>query len=389
LSWFDRSLHQGLRSHRAFRIFWQILLPIAAMFLASRAVLLLVATMTVANFPAMEAVKDAPWISYLCRFDCNWYLGIAKDGYSTIESTNQPGATNFGFFPLFPLLTRFLAPLFGGNFLIAAIAIANTCFYAALVYIYRYTLLLNSDRRVALLCIGLLCVMPQSIAFSAAYAESLFLLLLVAAMFHLRREQYLMAGIAAALLSATRANGILFIVFATAWVVRNSGFRAFVTPWRAPEKFIPIVFAPLGLFLFWWYCFVATGDAFAHPSTEFHGWGWTFSTPWAGLLTMLRSDGMIRVAAVYSLGIFACAWLLIRQQLYEEFVLCAAFILLMWSGQMTGSIFRYWLVLFPLWIALARTLATRPILSEMTFATLGMLNGFMMCAWMLQYIIAI
>jgi hypothetical protein len=389
LNWFGGLVRNSPRFSTALQVVWQMLLPIAAMFLASRAVLLLIATLTATHFAAAGTLGDASWISYLCRFDCNWYLSIATGGYSSVESTNQPGATNFGFFPLFPLLTRFFAPLFGGDFLAAATAVTNICFYAALVYIYRYALLLHLDRRVALLTVGLLCVMPQSIAFSAAYAESPFLLLLAAAMFYLRREQYLAAGIAAALLSATRANGVLFIVFAIAWVVRSDGFRALLTPWRTPEKYVPILFAPLGLFLYWGYCFIMTGDAFAHPSTEFHGWGWRFSAPWKGLRAMFRDDGVVRIAVLYSLGVFACAWLLIRQRLYEEFLLCGAFILLMWSGQMTGSIFRYWLVLFPLWIALARILAVRPATSAMTFSILGLLNGIMMSAWTLQNIIAI
>lgn len=366
----------------------EVFLPISAMFLASRVCLLLIGALTATKIASASQSTDHSWISYLCRFDCSWYLSIAQNGYSTVEST-QPGATNFAFFPLFPLLTRLFTPLFGGNFLYAAVAISNICFYVALVYVYRYVRLLNLNKTIAMLTVGLLCIMPGSIAFSAAYSESPFLLLLVVAMFYLRREQYLAAGIAAALLSATRANGIFFIVFALVWVIRRDGMRALLTPWRAPEKFIPIVLAPVGLFLFWGYCFVTTGDAFAYSSTELYGWGWYFTPPWQNLPVMFRTDGTTHLFALCSLGVFLCSWLLLHQRLYEEFALCVALILLMWSGATAGSIFRYWLVLFPVWIALAKILAPRPIVSAMIFSMMAMVNGMMMCAWTLQNILAI
>lgn len=363
-------------------------LPIAAMFLASRAVLLLVGVLTATQI-APASATGAPLLSYLCRFDCAWYLSVAQHGYSTIESADQPGATNLGFYPLFPMLVRVIATLLGTDVFHTAVAVTNVCFYVALVYVYRYARLLNLDHTAALLSAALLCVLPQSIAFSAVYSESPFLLLLVVAMFYLRRESYLIAGIAAALLSATRANGIFFVVFGSAWVIRNDGLRAFLAPWRTPEKFVPIVLAPLGLFLFWAYCFMTTGDAFAGPSSMYHGWGWYFSPPWETLPAMLRTNDTTAFFAMASLGLFACSWLLLRQGLYEEFALCAALILLMLSGAVVGSVFRYWLVLFPVWIALARVLAPRPVLAAMTFSVLALLNAMMMSAWTLQKIIAI
>jgi Gpi18-like mannosyltransferase len=241
----------------------------------------------------------------------------------------------------------------------------------------------------ALLSTGLLCVLPQSIAFSAAYSESPFLLLLVVAMFYLRHGNYLVAGIAAALLSATRANGVFFVVFALAWFVRSGGVRALFTPWQTPEKLIPIVFAPMGLFVFWAYCFFTTGDAFAGPSSMYHGWGWYFSWPWEALSAMLRSDGSIFLFALTNLGLLACSLLLLRQGFYEEFVLCATLVLLVISGSVAGSLFRYGLVLFPIWIAVANALAPRPVLSALTFSALTLINAAMMSAWTLQKIIAI
>jgi Gpi18-like mannosyltransferase len=363
-----------------------VYLPIAAIFLVSRCLLLLVGVLTSAQIASPPV--DPPLLSYLCRFDCSWYMSVAQNGYSAIES-GQAGATNLGFYPVFPLLVRLLSGLSGADTFHAAVCISNLCCYTALIYVYRYARLLGVNHDAALLSTGLLCVLPQSIVFSAAYSESTFLLLLAVAMFYLRRGNYLAAGIAAALLSATRANGIFFIVFGVAWLIGSVGVRGLFTPWRSPEKIVAIVFAPMGLLVFWGYCFATTGDAFAGPSTMYHGWGWSFSPPWEALPAMLRSDGVAFFSGLTSLGLLAFSLLLLRQRAYAEFVLCAALIVLMMSAAVTGSLFRYGLVLFPVWIALARELAPRPALAALTFSILALLNAMMMSAWTLHKIIAI
>lgn len=367
----------------------QVLLPIGALFLLSRAVLLLIGVLTATQIAPPPEPVGHTLLSYLCRFDCGWFLGVAQHGYSTLDAVDQPGATNFGFYPFFPLLARIVSPFFGGNVFYAAVFVSNLCFYTALVYIYRYARLLNLEHAVALLSVALLCILPQSIVFSAAYSESPFLLLLVVAMFYLRRENYLVAAVAAAMLSATRATGVFFVVFALAWILRGGGMRALFAPWRAPEKLVPVLFAPLGLFVFWTYCFLTTGDAFASPSTMFHGWGWYFLSPWDNLSEMLHAGDLRFPFALLALGLLVGSFLLLRQGLYEEFFFCAALVLLMCSGAVVGSLFRYWLVLFPVWIAVARVLAPRPVLTAMTFSILALLNGLMMSAWTLQKFIAI
>jgi Mannosyltransferase (PIG-V) len=356
-------------------------IAIAALMLASRAILVLIGH-------AAAAHKGIPGgVDMLCRFDCSWYLSVADHGYSAEEASNQPGATNYGFFPLFPLLIRAATPLFGNAYfssLYAALTIANLAFLAGLSYVYRYALLVGASRSAALLSIAMICFFPQSIVFSAPYSESLFLLLLAAGIYYLLRERFLVAGIAAALLSAARPTGVLFMFFVIACAVRTSGWRNLLEPWRQPERYVPLLLAPLGLFFFLGYCFMTTGDAFAHSSTELHGWGWRFTTPWRGLQALLRLHGTPFATALCSLVVFAFSLLLLPRRRYAEFVLCLAFFVLMWSSLSVGSLFRYWLVLFPVWVELARRLEGRPVLAAAALAILVTLDGGMMWAWVLQ-----
>ena len=215
-------------------------------------------------------------------------------------------------------------------------------------------------------------------------SESTFLLLLVVAMYYLRSGRYLIAGIAAALLSATRAPGIFFALFALVFVLRNDGWRSILLPWRTPERLLPLLLAPLGLFVFWGYCFVATGDAFAQSSTAYHGWEWSFLPPWKNLPLLLRIGGAPALMAIGGLVVIACTLLLLRLRLYEEALFCLAAVLLVLSGLGATSVFRYWIVLFPAWMALARWASTRPLATTAVVLLAAACNVFMVTAWTIQ-----
>lgn len=356
------------------------LLPLAVIFLVSRLVLLAIATLASHSIGIYMGVPDAP---ILCRWDCDWYLNIAKYGYSPFEM-HMPGETNFAFSPLFPMLVRLSLPLFGGNALVAGVAVANLCFFAALVYIYLYVRDMGLDKTVALLSVLILCIFPQSISFSVPYSESTALLMLAAAIYHLRRGHYLMAGIAAALLSAARLNGALFILFAIVWIWQKDGFRTLLMPWRAPEKFVPVVLAPLGIFIFFGYSFLVTGDAFAYSSAQFTGWGWSFAPPWETLPQQLHSGGNFTIDALVSISVALCSLLLLQYRMYAEFAFCFAVVVMVWCGQGMVSMFRFWLILFPIWVGLARTFAQRPVGAALLCASLATINGLMVCAWALD-----
>lgn len=98
-------------------------------------------------------------------------------------------------------------------------------------------------------------------------------------MLALRRQQYLWAGIAAALLSGVRPNGIVFVVFALAWTLRTAGWRPLVLPWTAPGADADDRPRAAGLVAYWWFCYATTGDAFAQATSIAHGWGWEFGWP--------------------------------------------------------------------------------------------------------------
>lgn len=359
----------------------------AIAFVASRALLWLVGLLTVqAIDPNLEAIYGGGPEHLFCRWDCGWYTDMIRDGYST---GNNHGQSNLAFFPLFPLLARGVSAITGLGELGAGLLVSNLCFFAALCYVHAYARLLGASDRAATLAVMLLAFAPHSFVFSSVYTESTFLLLLAAAMYHLRREHFLAAGLCAAALSATRATGVFFIVFALAWIVRTHGLDAVFRPWRRPELFVPVVLAPLGLFAFWTFSFEFVGDAFAQASTVRHGWGWQAAPPWENIWAHLNYDALSRFWVLCSLAIASLCVLLWRRRLWEELLLCAAVFLLLWSGSVPNSLLRYSIVLFPVWIALAQSLSRRPVAGAYVLVAFGLLDGFLMAAWTLGKTITI
>ena len=64
----------------------------------------------------------------------------------------------------------------------------------------------SRSRSVAGLTVALLCLVPQSFVFSAVYTESLFLLLTALSMLLFEQRRFALAGLTAALGSASRSN---------------------------------------------------------------------------------------------------------------------------------------------------------------------------------------
>jgi hypothetical protein len=151
------------------------------------------------------------------RFDANWYLAIAHQGYAAA------GKGSRAFWPLYPELIRVLGYVVGSD-VIAGVVISLASFAAALVLLHRLAEL-ELGRRAADATVLLLAFAPLSFFFSAVYTESLFLLLSVGAIYAARRERWLIACALAGLATLTRTTGIALIV----------PLALMLRPWRAVD----------------------------------------------------------------------------------------------------------------------------------------------------------
>src|SRR3954462_6106286 len=122
----------------------------------------------------------------LARWDSVWYLGIAHGGYD--------GAST-AFFPLYPLLVRALAPFGDPAGLLASAYFVSLASLAGAFYLVRRLVELELGPVGARGSLLLLAVFPGALWLGAPYAESLFLLLSVGALYAARTGHWAWAGV--------------------------------------------------------------------------------------------------------------------------------------------------------------------------------------------------
>lgn len=160
------------------------------------------------------------------RWDAGWYLGIVRHGYDWNGNIHYQQSLNF--FPAFPLLVRFVSWILRMRSyppeifdVWTATAFSIAAFAAACVYLHRIAAA-RFGNEVASGAVLLLATYPFALFYSAAYAESLFLLCAVGAWYHLEREQVVPAlawGIVAGL---SRPNGGLLTAALGVMVLRRT-----------------------------------------------------------------------------------------------------------------------------------------------------------------------
>jgi hypothetical protein len=174
-----------------------------------------------------NALLDLP-----ARWDTGWYLTIATEGYS-YSAANPTAQQNIAFFPAFPLIVRYLSVIVGRQPLWTGVAVSLVAFFWALVYFLRLarTHLLDEDQAVT--AVLLLAAYPFALFFSAAYTEALFLLALVGAVYHFKRDELWQAAGWGFLAGLTRPNGAFLSV-----VLGLMTLETFLREWRrkAPER---------------------------------------------------------------------------------------------------------------------------------------------------------
>ena len=265
-------------------------LDLLLLFSASRIALLIVGILSTGLVGSGLAVMkgnlvyhEQVWrpLEIWARWDSEWYLLIAKEGYSGPEVRAhyenlgvpyEPEATS-GFLPLYPIMIRLLSPVMGG--VGAGILISNVALWLALVLLYRLTHDAvtgpEEKRRLGgLAACAALLLHPMSLFLSAVYAESLFLALSLATWDFARRGRFAAAGISGALATLTRPFGVLLIA-PVVWQWWAERHRAAALAW------VTAIPAALGGYMI--YCGTVFSDplAFVHRQSRWRG---GMSGPW-------------------------------------------------------------------------------------------------------------
>jgi hypothetical protein len=382
-------------------LFWDALLP----FGATRLVLVLVgllANSLLVPRPRVNLIHrplatpaplpDALWLIWQ-RFDSGFYLAIAEQGYGSVTSLHH--ASNWVFYPLFPLLLRPVADLLGDSaraFSIAGVLVANAAALVAVIFLYKLV------RRefgavIAARAVLYLAVFPTSFYLSAVYAESLLLACSVACLYYARGRRWWLAGLCGAAAALARPPGVLLLV-PLAWeygqalgdhqalppalghasrLVRArlrvlARLRGSLRAARDPRTLLRIVLSlpalalvPAGLYAFMAYAQIKTGDFLASPRNEYLHWGRWPTYPWDTLAAALRYPHGVDLTNwnFWILNVtMTVAFLLVTVWAFRTLRMSYALymllmVLLPLSTGSLNSISRYYLVIFPVLVLLA------------------------------------
>lgn len=304
--------------------------------------------------------RSVPWREVFERWDAQRYLQLARDGY---VATGEASSFLVGF-PLYPWLVRMVS-WSGLDFSWAGLFVSGAASIGAgwcLLQLVR----IDQDVRTARLALWFLFIFPTSYFLHVAYSEATLLALALGCFLAGRRNYWMLCGMLGGLAALSRISGVLLLP-AIAWEVWEQ-YRA---TGRWDWRWLWLASIPCGLGVYLWLNYHVTGDplAFTKIMSEHFGrdlaWPWTGARNlWDNLFERKPEEFIMQGVSelfftVLALGMTIWTWRALRVSyavwMTGNFLLglCTSFVV----GQP-----RYALVMFPIFILLARASHERPAL---------------------------
>ncbi len=281
-------------------------------------------------------------VNMWARWDTGWYMSIALDGYEF-----KPGEQcNTGFFPLYPMLMRWIAKpnwrMDQRAIVVAGILISNVSLITALALLHKL-IRLDHDEKIASRAMLYALVLPMTIFFSAVYTESIFLLTTIAAFYFARRGKWWIAGLFGAFAGISRVQGFLLTcgLAVEYWQQRRKRVDA------SAVLFPGLAFSAHVCALRYWF-----GTWLVLPISQ-SAWERHFVLPWHTIGTHTEILG-----AFFLIAVCTACWFWTRRS-YAVFAN-----VIFWFNMCVKplcSIGRYGFALFPVYIVLARALRGRVV----------------------------
>ena len=326
----------------------------------------------------------SPFWDTFVRYDSGHFEDIAWGGYAPAPG----GRSNIAYFPVYPMLIRFVGRMFSRHhaiYYISAIAIAWVCFILAMVALY-YLARLDLPRRQARRAVLLTMVFPFAFFFGVAYSESTYLLFAVLTFYCFRTRRWLLAGLCGAVATATRVPGIMMMP-ALAWIAWQHAEPARRD--RAGAT-VALALAASGFGAYCWYIYSLTGNPFEWAAT-LQRWGYyPGGSPWKAPVSLARqlvthpyryftTDPMALYDTLY--GVTGILFVAVVPFIWRRFGAGYGLFMLLnlWLPLSSGvfeGVGRYCSVLFPAFIWLAsirsRSVSTALVVVFALLYTLGL-----------------
>ncbi len=201
---------------------------------------------------------------HMAAWDGQWYLHIAEQGYRNFP-TAEIQAKSYAFFPMYPLLIRIVSFFTLGNTILAALLIAFGSSFVYVIILYKL-IMLEYAERIAKYAVLYFLITPSAIFFTAAYAEALFFMLVLAAWYCARTGRWRAGALFAYCAALTRPQGAFLVLPLAIEYALN-----------ARKSIYSLLGAPLGLLTYYTFLYFETGNFFTHTIINQKFWGRTGS----------------------------------------------------------------------------------------------------------------
>lgn len=325
---------------------------IALLFLAWRTVLFICAYIAPSIMPFKEsfpyyqgliATGLPHFIWSFGNFDGVHYLAIAKNAYA-FQYTQA-------FFPLYPLLIKFISLMTLGNFLLAGLLISNASFLISLFVFYKL-LLKTSERKIALWSVVFLITFPTSFYFGSVYTESIFLLLILLSYYLLEKKRFLYSYFVGSFTSATRLVGLFLAPTLIDFIKKRN--------------LLPLIIVPIGFIFYVIYLKIEFNNPLYFLTSQSIFGQERSTTPivllpqvfWRYIKILKTTNGLLFYNALLEISstLFALVTLLFAyKKVSARWVTFSLMAIL--APTLTGTLAsmpRYILIAFPIYIVLAR-----------------------------------
>lgn len=287
------------------------------------------------------------WLDIWSVWDSAWYLDVAYNGYS-IEVSSLPktccGQTNTAFFPLYPLLIRFVGNVIK-DYPVAGILISNICLLLSAAFLYKL-ILLDFDQKTAKKSILYLFLFPTSFILSGILTESLFLFLTILCFYFARKNNWMYSGIAGFFLALTRPTGIFLLIPIVYLYLRQNRFKIH-------KNLAFLLLFPAGMTVFSLYLYRLTGHLFAFSHAE---WGAKLSNPITVLFQLFSTPAITRVVGIVTLLELLLLLFAFYKKTFTEYLIFSLLIIvlpLINGIKIAVGIPRMSSIVFPLFLSLA------------------------------------
>lgn len=294
---------------------------------------------------------DDKFLNLFAQYDSHAYLDIAENGYNMEFGE---GIGNYSYFPLFPMLVKLFAFIFGFGW--AAFIVSNML---SLLGVYLLYIIIKDDFGflIAKKSVLLFLLFPVAYFFTMMYTESLFFVLILLMFYYARRDKWFLVGVIGMLASLTRMFGIIMVLPMLYIYLNNRQFKI------VDFKILLLGLIPFGILLFFGYFYFTTGDffiafkTFASPEYAFAPLlpGLSFIYGFIDVLRVRNPEVIFYILFNLILGLFFTFASFYSYKIKKEYFYFMIPYLLLAIGHTTlNANVRYYMLMFPTYVMLAK-----------------------------------